>query len=115
MLAGMVTLVPRPVAASVTDLLSGAQGRAGIDKHVDSLSGSHFERVTVDGAPCVVKYLGHEHDWLARALGDTQCWALTVWRTGLLDALPACIDHTVLGAARDPDGTVGLLMRDVGG
>jgi hypothetical protein len=85
-----------------------------MDKHVDSLSGSRFERVTVDGQPCVVKYLGYEHDWLARALGDTECWALTMWRSGLLDALPECLDHTVLGAAREGDGTVALLMRDVG-
>ncbi len=110
----MVTLVPQPVAVSVTDLLAGAHGRTEIDKHVDSLSGSHFERVIVDGAPCVVKYLGLDHDWLARALGDRECWALTMWRTGLLSALPESIDHTVLGAAREPDGTVALLMRDVG-
>jgi hypothetical protein len=85
-----------------------------MDKHVDSLSGSRFERVLVDGQPCVVKFLGYEQDWLARALGDTECWALTMWRTGLLDALPECIDHTVIGAAREVDGTVALLMSDVG-
>jgi hypothetical protein len=85
-----------------------------MEKHVDSLSGSRFERVSVEGQPCVVKYLGLEHDWLARALDDRNCFALTMWRTGLLDALPECIDHTILGAAREPDGTVVLLMRDVG-
>jgi hypothetical protein len=83
-------------------------------KNVDSLSGSRFEQVTVDGQPCVVKYLGYEHDWLARALGDRDCFALTLWRTGLLDAVPDCIDHTVLGMACEDDGTVAVLMRDVG-
>lgn len=85
-----------------------------MDKHVDSLSGSQFERVVVGGQACVVKFMGYEHDWLARALGDRDCWALTLWRSGLLDALPPCIDHTLLGAAREDDGTVVLLMRDVG-
>jgi hypothetical protein len=109
-----LTLTPRPVADSVAELLAGARGRADMDKHVDSLSGSRFERVTVDGQWCVVKYTGHDLDWLARALGDRHCWALAVWRAGLLDALPSCIDHTILGAAQEPDGTVALLMRDVG-
>jgi hypothetical protein len=97
----------------VAQLLSAAQGRAEMDKHVDSLSGSRFERVTADGQPCVVKYLGVADDWLARALDDEECFALTMWRSGLLDALPAGIDHTIVGAAREPDGTVALLMRDV--
>ncbi len=110
----MVELTPRPVAATTAQLLAGAEGRAEMATHVDSLSGSRFERVVVDGQPCVVKFLDHEHDWLARALGDRDCWALTMWRTGLLDALPPSIDHTVLGAAREADGTVALLMRDVG-
>jgi len=105
--------VPRAVATSLAELLAGADERVAMDKHVDSLSGSRFERVRIDGQPCVVKFLGDQHDWLARALGDVDCWALTMWRTGLLDALPACIDHTVLGAAREPDGTVALLMHDV--
>jgi hypothetical protein len=109
----MLELTPRPVAGSVAELLGAAQDRVELDKHVDSLSGSRFERVIVDGRRCVLKYLGLEHDWLARALGDRDCWALTLWRTGLLDALPECIDHTLLGAAREPDGTVALLMRDV--
>jgi hypothetical protein len=106
-------LTPRRVSGSLAELLRHAEGRTTLDKHVDSLSGSRFERVTVDGEPCVVKYLGLEHDWLARALDDRHCFALTMWRSGLLDALPERIDHTVLDVAREPDGTVALLMRDV--
>jgi Phosphotransferase enzyme family len=86
-----------------------------MDKRVDSLSGSAFERAVVDGEQCVVKHIGYDLDWLARALGDRDCWALTMWRTGLLDALPDHIDHTVLGVAHDDaTGTVSMLMRDVG-
>lgn len=113
----MVDIQPasRPVAGSVDELLAGATGRAPMDKHVDSLSGSGFERATVDGQPCVVKHIGYHLDWLARALGDRDCWALTLWRAGLLDALPECIDHTVLGMAHDEaTGRVSMLMRDVG-
>jgi Phosphotransferase enzyme family len=113
-MAGIV-LTARPVAGSVDELLAGATGRAPMDKHVDSLSGSGFERATVDGRTCVVKHTGYHLDWLARALGDRDCWALTMWRTGLLDALPDGIDHTVLGMALDAaTGRVSILMRDVG-
>ncbi len=110
----MPTLTPRPVAASVDELLAGAV-REAMDKTVDSLSGAGFERAVVDGRPCIVKYLGADVDWLARALGDEGPWALTVWQSGLLDALPGCIDHTVLGMSRDPaTGVVAALMTDVG-
>jgi len=52
---------------------------------------------------------------LARALGDRDCFALTMWRRGLLQALPPEIDHAVVGAAHDPGtGIVSLLMHDVG-
>src|SRR3982750_3738580 len=107
-------LTARPVAGSVDELLAVAAWRGPMDKHVDSLSGSSFERAVVDGQPCVVKHTGYELDWLARALGDRDCWALTLWRTGLLDALPDCLDHTVLGMARAAaTGVVSVLMRDV--
>ena len=110
-----IELTARPVAGSVDELLAGATGRAPMDKHVDSLSGSGFERATVDGRACVVKHTGYHLDWLARALGDRDCWALTMWRTGLLDALPDRIDHTVLGMALDAaTGRVSMLMTDVG-
>jgi hypothetical protein len=48
----------RPVAGSVGELLAGATGRAPMDKHVDSLSGSGFERATVDGRACVLALTG---------------------------------------------------------
>jgi hypothetical protein len=51
-----------------------------------------------------------------RALGDGQDggppWALVMWRSGLLDALPAEIDHTIVGMAWDAN-QVAVLMRDV--
>ena len=103
------------VHGSVEELLAGASHREPMAKHVDSLSGSGFERVVVDGERYVLKYLGYPVDWIARALDDRDCFALTLWRRGILDALPGCIDHTIVGVARaGDDGRVALLMRDVG-
>ncbi|HEU0237677.1 MAG TPA: hypothetical protein VFR11_00130 [Micromonosporaceae bacterium] len=104
-----------PVAASVDELLSGAAWRGPMDKHVDSLSGAPFERAIIDGERYVVKHIGYDLDWLARALHDRDCFTLTMWRSGLLHALPAEIDHTIVGMAHE-SGTsiVTLLMRDVG-
>jgi hypothetical protein len=108
-------LTARDVAGSADELLAGAQWRGPMEKHVDSLSGSSFERAVIDGQPHVVKHIGYAVDWLARALGDRDCWALSLFRAGLLDALPDCIDHTIVGAAHDEaTGVVTLLMRDVG-
>src|SRR5690242_4451708 len=97
------------------DLLATASARYPMDKHVDSLSGSSFERAVIDGEPYVVKHLGWDRDWLARALGDRDCWTWTLWRTGLLAALPDCVDHTIVAMSREPaTGEVVVVMRDVG-
>ena len=83
----------------------------------DSKSGSAFERVVLDGQPFVVKYLHCDDDWIQRGTGDLRCRPLLVWRSGLLDALPAAVDHASVGCAsglgRHGWGAA-LLMRDVG-
>lgn len=112
----MPSLTSRPVAGSVDELLAGASVREPLGKHVDSLSGSTFERAVIAGEPYVVKHLGYHLDWLARALGDRDCFALQLWRAGVLDALPDCLDHTIVALSHDPaTGVVSLLMRDVSG
>jgi hypothetical protein len=87
-------------------------------KNVDSLSGSAFERVTIGGEGHVLKRIGRELDWIMRAVGDgidgDPPWAVSVWRYGLLDALPPELDHTVVGMAHDGPGRFAILMRDVG-
>src|SRR5215475_6719270 len=86
-----------------------------MDKHVDSLSGAPFERAIIDGRRYVVKHVAYDLDWLARALGDRDCFALTMWRSGLLEALPAVIDHAIAAVAHDSQsGIVTLLMDDIG-
>src|SRR5262245_11820862 len=84
------------VAASVEELLDGAEGREALVAS-DSKSGARFERITIDGAPYVVKYLHLDDDWIMRATGDFRCRPLLVWQSGLLADCPPCIDHAFAG------------------
>lgn len=106
----------RPVATSIEALLADATERTPM-KTGDSKSGAPFERVLIDGEPHVVKYLHVDDDWIQRVTGDLGCLPLEVWRSGILDRLPPCIDHAVVGMAaglgRGGWGAA-LLMRDVG-
>ena len=105
----------RPLASSVEELLAGATRRESMLAG-DSKSGARFERVTIDGEPHVLKYLHVDDDWIMRSTGDLACRPVTVWRTGILDRVPSCIDHGVVGAAtglgRNGWGAA-LLMRDM--
>jgi hypothetical protein len=109
---------PRPVAASVDDLLAGATLREPL-VHSDGKSGAILERVVIGGDEYVVKHLDLGRDWTMRAVGDLGCKTLQLWRSGLLDLLPECIDQPIVGVAHDvtrgPGGrATTLLMRDVG-
>jgi hypothetical protein len=108
-------LTPRTAATSVEELLVGATERRPLTAG-DSKSGAALERVLIDGRPHVVKHLHPDHDWTMRGFGDLGCRPLRVWTSGLLDAVPACIDHAVVGAAgglgRNGWGAA-LLMRDM--
>jgi hypothetical protein len=93
----------------------GATDRGPWAKNADSLSGSAFEQVFVDGRPHVVKHLARTTDWIMRALDDgldgRPPYTVTVWRTGLLDGISERIDPTVVAAAWDGRDCA-LLMRD---
>jgi hypothetical protein len=105
----------QPVFASVDQMLAGATDRTAAAKTSDSLSGSPFERVVIDGKSYLVKYVGQRVDWLARALDDRYCFVRQLWTHGVLAALPAEIDHTIEAVADDgPNERVALLLRDVG-
>lgn len=71
-----------PVAASLDELLGGAQAHAPLSR-LDSLSGATFSQVEIDGRPHVVKHLSEESDWVMRATGDTVFRPLLMWRSGL--------------------------------
>jgi hypothetical protein len=115
--AGSVpVLAPRTAAASIDELLAGATSRRPFH-NADGKSGSTFARVDIDGERHVLKVMHVDDDWIARSLGDVTCRQVTVWTSGLLDAVPPSIDHTVVGAARGFGRNgwgAALLMRDVG-
>lgn len=104
--------VPRPVAASIDELLADATSRIPMVA-ADSKSGATFERVVIDGERYILKHVSTDDDWIARVLGDLGPWTVLVWESGLLDLVPDCIDHTYAGAAHA--GSRGaVLMHDVG-
>jgi hypothetical protein len=108
-------LTPRTPARSIEELLAGATERRRFGT-TDSKSGAAFEHVMIDGEPHVVKYLHVDTDWISRAAGDVRSHPLRVWESGVLDALPDCVDTGVVGVAeglgRNGWGAA-LLMRDL--
>lgn len=108
-------LVPRAAAGSVEELIEGATSRAPLGGS-DGKSGSVLERVVIDGEALVLKRLDLDGDWTMRGFGDLGCRPVRLWTTGLLDAVPASLDHAVVGAATGlgRNGWGGaLLLRDV--
>lgn len=105
----------RALAPSVDDLLGGAERREPF-VNPDGRSTGAFERVWIDGAPHVVKYLHLDHDFTMRVSGDIGCRTVRAWAAGLLDSAPDLVDHAIVGAALG-HGRNGLgaavLMRDV--
>ncbi|MGQ0573963.1 MAG: phosphotransferase family protein [Pseudonocardia sp.] len=112
----MRTLIPRPVASSLDELLAGATHREPF-LTTDSKSGSGFERLTIGGEPHVLKHVHVDRDWTMRFSGDVGNHPVQVWAAGLMDVLPERIDHATVGVAAGlgRNGWGGaILMRDVG-
>ena len=104
------------VAPTVAALTAGATDRE-VVRPVDARSGSHFERVVIDGQRHFLKVLGYRTDWIMRMTGDRDQRTFRIWQAGLLHQFPVEIDHTVVAMARDGEGLdaeVGILMRDIG-
>jgi hypothetical protein len=96
---------------SLRELLGRAEERAPWAPD-DTKSGARFERVVIGGERFVLKYQDPRDDWILRATGDPGRVYVRLWESGLLDRLPAVIDHAVVAA--EFDGTVGMvLLRDV--
>ena len=105
----------RALAPSLDALLAGAERREAF-VNPDGRSAARFERVWIDGAPHVVKYLHLDDDFTMRVSGDIGCRTVRAWAAGLLDTAPDLIDHAIVGATaghgRNGWGAA-LLMRDV--
>ena len=101
---------------SVSELLGRASWREAVSPG-DARSGSSFERVTLDGQRYFLKRLSPASDWIMRAIGDHVHRPYLVWRAGIMDQLPACIDHAVVAmevSGEGDDAELSVLMRDVG-
>jgi hypothetical protein len=108
------TLIGRPVADDVEQLLEGAGGRTAYVPP-DFRSSAGFERVEFEGERCVIKYVHPDSDFTMRVSGDIGCRPRRVWEAGLMDLAPGAIDHATLGVARWGRNGWGaaILMRDV--
>ena len=106
----MVSVTP------VSDLLARASSRE-VVRPGDARSLSVFERVTLDGERSFVKRLSPASDWIMRVTGDHVHRPYLVWRAGIMDRVPACIDHTVVAmevCGEGDDAELSMFMRDVG-
>ncbi|HUP87344.1 MAG TPA: phosphotransferase [Acidimicrobiales bacterium] len=108
-------LRPRPVAASVEELLADASRREPFQP-AQTRSTVGFERVWIKGETFIVKYLHVDDDCMLRSTGDLGCRTLGAFAAGLFDVADEFIDHTVVavarGVGRNGWGSA-LLMRDV--
>src|SRR6266540_784193 len=100
------------VSGSVAELLAGATEREVIVGGAGK-SGAVLERCLVRGKRYVLKHLRITDDWTMRAAGDLEGAPLTMWRRGLLERLPDCINQPIVGVAVEPGGCA-LLMHHLG-
>jgi hypothetical protein len=102
-------------AGPVTELLDRASVRE-VVRPSDGKSSSSFERVTIDGQRYFLKRLSPATDWIMRVTGDHIHRPFQIWRAGLMDRVPPCIDHTVVAMEIEGSGDAAVcstLMRDV--
>jgi hypothetical protein len=82
----------------------------------DARSTSSFERLTIDGKRYFLKRLSPATDWIMRVTGDHVHRPYLLWQVGIMNQVPACIDHTVVAMEIDgagDDAVLSTLMRDV--
>jgi len=104
------------VTRSASELLARALSRERLAP-ADAMSGAMFERVVVGSDRYFVKRFGFASDWIMRVSGDRVGRQYLVWRAGIMDRSPDCIDHTVVAMGVDGAGEEAVLtivMREVG-
>jgi hypothetical protein len=100
----------------VSELLARASTRQTV-RPADGKSHATFERVTIDGQRYFLKRSSPETDWVMRATGDHSHRPYLIWRAGILDRVPCCMDHTIVAMELEGSGDqaeLRILMRDVG-
>jgi hypothetical protein len=104
------------VTRSAAELVARASSRERLVP-ADARSGAVFERVVVGSDRYFVKRFGFASDWIMRVSGDRVGRQYLVWRAGIMDRSPGCIDHTVVAMGLDGAGEEAVLtivMREVG-
>ena len=99
----------------VRDLLARASARE-IVQPADGKSQSSFERVTIEGHGYFLKRLTPASDWIMRVTGDRVHRPYLIWQAGIMDQVPACIDHAVIAmevVGPGDEAELSVLMRDV--
>ena len=99
----------------VSELLARASTRQRVFPG-DARGGSVFTRVSIDGQDYFLKRCSRSGDWITRLSGDRVHRPFVVWRAGVMDRVPACIDHTVVAMEVAGEGEAAellMLMRDV--
>ncbi len=100
----------------VSELVARASSRE-VVRPPDGKSTSRFERLTIDGHRYFLKQLSPATDWIMRVTGDHVHRPYLIWREGIMDRAPACIDHAVVAMQLEGAGdetVCSTLMRDVG-
>jgi Phosphotransferase enzyme family len=100
----------------VTEVLARATTREAV-RPDDARAGADYQRVVADGQGYFLKRLSPATDWIMRVTGDHVHRPYLVWRAGIMDKAPGCIDHTVVAMEVDgagDDATLSVLMHDVG-
>ena len=94
-------------------LLDTALDRAPIGD--DGRSGATLERVLLaDGSRVIVKRFDPSVDLVMRISGDPRGREVEIFQRGILDRLPATVQHPVVGGWFDDEGHGVLVMRDLG-
>jgi hypothetical protein len=100
----------------VSQVLARATTRESV-RPDDARAGAVYQRVVAGGEAYFLKRLSPATDWIMRVTGDHVHRPYLVWRAGIMDKAPSCIDHTVVAmevAGTGEDATLSVLMRDVG-
>jgi hypothetical protein len=102
----------------LAELLASATNREPVGG-APGKSGAVLERLEIDGEPYVLKHLDLASDWTMRASGSLSGAPLELWRRGILDRLPDCLNQPIVAAASErgsgarPSGGCAVLMHDV--
>ena len=83
----------------------------------DARAGAVYQRLTADGQAYVLKRLSPATDWIMRVTGDHVHRPYQIWRAGVMDKAPDCLDHTVVAmemAGTGDQAVLSVLMRDIG-